>query len=65
MEYAEGGDLYAKILKHKKNGTKFSEFEIWDIFIQIVKSLKTLHEKSVFHRDLKSANVFLTLKNEV
>lgn len=29
------------------------------MFIQIVKGLKCLHEIQIFHRDLKSANVFL------
>jgi len=59
MEHADGGDLYDKVKHHKKNRTKFSENTIWDIFIQIVKGLKTLHAHKVLHRDLKSANVFL------
>jgi NIMA (never in mitosis gene a)-related kinase len=29
------------------------------MFIQIVRGLKSLHEISIFHRDLKSANIFL------
>lgn len=58
MEHADGGDLYDKIKKHKKKGTKFSEDEIWHIFIQVVKGLKTLHSHKVLHRDLKCANVF-------
>lgn len=33
MEYADGGDLYDKICEHKKKGSKFSEAEIWEIFI--------------------------------
>lgn len=59
MEYADGGDLYERIKKHKKKGTKFAEEEIWRIFIQIVKGLKILHNHKVLHRDLKWANVFL------
>ena len=58
MEYADGGDLYERIKKHKKNKTQFSETEIWRIFIQVVKGLKTLHNNKVLHRDLKCANVF-------
>lgn len=53
MEYADGGDLYEKIKKHKRLGTRFSEDEIWRIFIQVVKGLKVLHSNKVLHRDLK------------
>jgi len=59
MEYANDGDLYDRIKKHKKNRTRFSEAEIWKTYIQIVKGLKTLHSHKVLHRDLKCANVFL------
>ena len=33
MEYADGGDLYEKIVAHKTKKTKFSEIDIWEIFI--------------------------------
>jgi len=33
---------------------------IWQVLIQMVRSLKVLHAIKIFHRDLKSANVFLT-----
>jgi len=33
MEYADGGDLYEKIMAHKKKGTTFQEGDIWEIFI--------------------------------
>ena len=35
------------------------EDDVWRIFIQVVKGLKSLHDIHIFHRDLKSANVFL------
>lgn len=36
------------------------ENDIWKIFIQIVRGMKSLHDLNIMHRDLKSANVFLT-----
>ena len=59
MEFADNGDLYQKITNHKKTAIFFEENEIWKIFIQLVKGLKSLHELKILHRDLKSANVFL------
>ena len=59
MEFADGGDLYQKILENKKAQRLFEESDIWRIFIQLVKGLKALHELNILHRDLKSANVFL------
>ena len=35
------------------------EIEIWRTLIEMTRALKILHEKDIFHRDLKSANVFL------
>lgn len=53
MEYADGGDLHAKISASAKSHSHFTEEQIWRIFIQTVRGLKTLHEHKVLHRDLK------------
>ena len=59
MEYADNGDLYQKIISKKKKACLFEEKEIWEIFIQLIKGLKSLHNLKILHRDLKSANIFL------
>lgn len=60
MEYCDDGDLDNKIEKMKKLKTPLLESEIWNIFYQIVLGLKALHDNKIVHRDIKSANVFLT-----
>ena len=36
------------------------EEEIWSIFYQMVLGLHELHKHKIVHRDIKSANIFLT-----
>ena len=59
MEYADKGDLYQKILSFKKRKQLFDERDVWKIFIQITRGLKSLHDLKILHRDFKSANIFL------
>ena len=59
MDFANDGDLFQKITKYKKNSIQFSEEQVWKITIGAVCGLKKLHELKVFHRDIKSANLFL------
>jgi len=37
----------------------FEEETIWRYFIHMVRGLKALHQLKIFHRDMKSANIFL------
>lgn len=60
MEYASDKDLLSKIKYFKIMNKMISEDVIWDYLIQIILGLKILHEKKIIHRDLKSANVFIS-----
>ena len=53
MEFASNGDLAAKIARHLQQGTQVPEETIWNIFINLAKGLKQLHELHIFHRDIK------------
>ncbi|XP_035231974.1 serine/threonine-protein kinase Nek8-like isoform X3 [Stegodyphus dumicola] len=57
MEYADGGNL-AQYLSQMK--TPLDEKEILLLFKQIVSAIKHMHDHNILHRDLKTANIFLT-----
>jgi serine/threonine protein kinase len=59
MEYAAGGDMYARIARQRGRGP-ISEIQVVDWFIQTLLAVKYMHKQHILHRDIKSHNVFLT-----
>lgn len=57
LEYADGGTL-AQYLGQLKR--PLGEYEILLLFQQIVSAIRHMHEHNILHRDLKTANIFLT-----
>ncbi|OHS98523.1 AGC family protein kinase [Tritrichomonas foetus] len=57
MEYADKGTLNDFINKRKN---LLPEDEIMDMFAQISLAVKYIHDRKILHRDLKTANIFIS-----
>lgn len=60
MEFVGGGDLAGKISDCKKRKMHLNEESVWKFFIQTLMGLKAFHDMKIIHRDIKSANLFLS-----
>jgi len=60
MELLDGGSLRERI---RARNLKIAE--IADIALQIVSAIEAAHEKGIIHRDIKSANIFVTARGQV
>ncbi|CAI8018778.1 Serine/threonine-protein kinase Nek8 [Geodia barretti] len=60
MEYADGGTLAQFLQKQMGQNKTLTEKDVVTMFSQMVDALKYLHDHNILHRDLKTANVFLT-----
>ena len=58
LELCENRDLahYLSL----QNDVPLPEAKIWKLFMQICFGLLSLHEYKILHRDLKTANIFMT-----
>ncbi|GMH65312.1 hypothetical protein TL16_g04166 [Triparma laevis f. inornata] len=56
----ENETLYIVMEYYKKNETTLESSRCWSLFIQMCLGLHSIHQQKVLHRDMKTANVFLT-----
>lgn len=67
MNFAGGGDLSTKIKECRDKKIRLPENLVIKFFYQLTSALYELHIRNVIHRDLKTANIFLShdLKNVI
>lgn len=58
MEYCSGGDLKAHLLSLAAH--TMIEEKIWYWFVQLCLGLQHMHQQRILHRDIKTANIFLS-----
>jgi serine/threonine protein kinase len=60
MELLEGAPLSEHVSSLVEKGRRFSEEQIWKLFVQLILALRYIHkEKHISHRDLSAANVMI------
>jgi serine/threonine protein kinase len=65
MEFADDGDLQGKVHLAASAHRPIPEDTVLSIASQVILALAHLHDQGVLHRDLKTANVFLTKSGAV
>ena len=56
LEFASNGNLFMYL---RKNYKKVSKEKLIHLYLQIVSSIKYIHENGIIHRDLKPENILL------
>ena len=65
MEFCGGGDVSEKIARRKFRNQYFDEPTIKYWFVQTTDAINYLRLKGILHRDIKTANLFLSATGEI
>jgi TPR repeat protein/serine/threonine protein kinase len=60
MPFVEGTALDEVIRKRHEEGGRFSEQEIIQLLRRVLPALANLHERGIYHRDIKPGNILVT-----
>ena len=52
--------LGENVANYKKNCVDFSEITAYDVLLQMIESIKNLHDKGYIHRDIKPTNFVMS-----
>lgn len=63
-ECADSGDLFQRITRCQKERSHLPETDAWRYIFGMCHGLKAMHDKRILHRDMKSANVFLSTSGD-
>jgi 5'-AMP-activated protein kinase catalytic alpha subunit len=63
LEYVSGGSLRDYL--RKKSNRKMTELEAKLYFGQIIDAVRYLHNKNIYHRDLKLENILIDYKKDI
>ena len=54
MDYVDGENLSERL---KRTGKPLAEDEVWQVALQVLDALRTIHEQGIWHLDLKPGNI--------
>ena len=63
MEFVNGGDLHSLLTEMRRRGESVPEQQLLMWLTQICSALAHLHRQRVLHRDVKTANIFVSAQS--
>ena len=65
MDYVEGLSLAELLRRREAKGNPFTESDVRDVMISLLRGLMSVHDAGVLHRDIKPSNIFGSLVRQI